>query len=151
MKKCGDCLIRKQAGGKICPIFQEEVLNTDNACRRYIGHDSPVCGFCGSLMPGKPEIVIMEDGTTLLACGQCGDRIGTCATCAQAKVCEFETSTSPIPKQVQKVIRQGNMQMAQMIRNPEREKETCMKGCPCWDSEECICVRQVGSCKSWRL
>jgi hypothetical protein len=101
-------------------------------------------------MPGKAEVVIMEDGVVKLACGNCGNALGTCATCAQAKSCDFETNPIQIPKQVQKVIRQGNMQMQTVIRNPEREKETCMKGCPCWDSEECVCIRQIGFCKSWR-
>ena len=79
------------------------------------------------------------------------ERIGTCATCTQAKFCDFETNPIQIPKQVQKVIRQGNMQMQTIVRNPEREKETCMKGCPCWDSEQCVCLRQTGFCKAWRI
>ena len=149
MKKCGDCLLQKRSGG-VCPVFQESVNETDNACRKYIGHDSPVCGFCGSLMPGKGEVVIMEDGDTILSCAQCAERIGTCATCAQAQFCEFETSNIQIPKQVSRVIRQGNMQMQTVVRNPEREKETCMKGCSCWDEENCICLREAGMCKSWR-
>ena len=149
MKKCGDCLLQKRSGG-VCPVFQESVNETDNACRKYIGHDSLVCGFCDSLMPGKGEIVIMEDGETILSCPQCAERIGTCVTCAQARYCEFETSNIQIPKQVPRVIRQGNMQVQTIVRNPEREKETCMKGCPCWDEENCICLREVGMCKSWR-
>ena len=149
MKKCGDCLLQKRSGG-VCPVFQEKIEETDNACRKYIGHDSPVCGFCGSLMPGKGEVVIMEDGETILSCVQCAEHIGTCATCAQAQFCEFETSNIQIPKQVSRVIRQGNMQMQTVVRNPEREKETCMKGCPCWDEENCICLREAGMCKSWR-
>ena len=149
MKKCGDCLLQKRSGG-VCPVFQESVNETDNTCRKYIGHDSPVCGFCGSLMPGKGEIVIMEDGETIMSSPQCAERIGTCATCAQACYCEFETSNIQIPKQVPRVIRQGNMQMQTIVRNPEREKETCMKGCPCWDEENCMCLREAGMCKIWR-
>ena len=150
MKICGDCLIQKQAGG-MCPVFQEKVNPADKACRKYIGHDSTKCGICGSLMPGKPQIVLMGDGDILTTCLNCAENLGVCATCAQAKFCDFETNPINIPKQVQKVIRQGNMQMQTIIRNPEREKETCMKGCPCWDSEECVCLRQGGNgCKAWR-
>lgn len=150
MKTCGDCLLRKQAGNNMCPVFQEKVEDNDSACRKYIGHNSPVCGFCGTLMPGKGEVVIMENGDAVLSCASCANNLGTCRTCAQAKFCDFETNPIKIPKQVQKIIRQGNMQMQTIIRNPEREKETCMKGCPCWDSEECICLREVGCCKAWR-
>lgn len=150
-RTCGKCLLRKQAGNNMCPVFQEKVEDNERACRKYIGHDSDKCNFCGSLMPGKAEIIIMENGDTHLACHSCANSLGTCHTCTEAKFCDFETNSINIPKQVQKVIRQGNMQMQTVVRNPEREKETCMKGCPCWDSEECICVRQAGSCKSWRL
>ena len=149
MKTCGNCLIQKQANG-VCPIFNEKINPADEACRKYIGYDSPSCGFCNNLMPGKGEIVIMEDGEVILSCAECAERIGTCATCAQARSCEFETSNIQIPKKVQKVTRQGNMQMQTIIRNPEREKETCMKGCSCWDEENCICLREAGMCKGWR-
>lgn len=149
MKTCGNCLIQKQANG-VCPIFNEKINPADEACRKYIGYDSPICGFCNNLMPSKGEIVIMEDGEVILSCTECAERIGTCATCAQARSCEFETSNIQIPKKVQKVTRQGNMQMQTIIRNPEREKETCMKGCSCWDEENCICLREAGMCKGWR-
>lgn len=150
MKTCGDCLIQKQAGG-MCPIFQEKANPADKACRKYIGHDSAKCSVCGALTPGKPQIVLMEDGDILTACLNCAETLGVCTTCAQAKFCDFETSRINIPKQVQKVIRQGNMQMQTVIRNPEREKETCMKGCPCWDESECACLRTTyGSCAAWR-
>lgn len=150
-RKCGNCLLRKQAGGTICPIFQEPVNDKDTACRKYIGHESPVCGFCGALMSGLPEVIVMGDGTTVLSCHNCGDAIGTCATCAQKTLCDFETNPIQIPKQVQEVIQQGNVRIQTMVRNLEREKETCMKNCPCWDNENRICLRQVGFCKAWRM
>ena len=150
MKKCGDCLLQKRSGG-VCPVFQEKVNETDNACRRYIGHDSPVCSFCDSLMPSKGEIILLDDDNTLISCSNCANTLGTCQTCALAKSCDFETNPINIPKQVQKVIKQGNMQMQTIIRNPEREKETCMKGCLCWDESECACMRQtLGACAAWR-
>ena len=145
---CGNCLLYKQGDG-VCPIFQEKVNKNDSGCRKFVSEINP-CDFCGNGIIGLAEIVIMEDGETILSCAQCAERIGTCATCAQARYCEFETSNIQIPKQVQKVIRQGNMQMQTIVRHPEREKETCMKGCPCWDEENCICLREAGMCKSWR-
>ena len=146
---CGKCLLQQHQGG-VCPVFNEKVSPEDEACRRYIGHDSEKCGFCGGLMPGKPQVVVMENGDIVLSCAKCGDSIGTCATCAQAKMCNFETNPIDIPKQVQRVVQQGNMRMQTVIRNPEREKETCMKGCPCWDEDTFTCLRQSGCCKSWR-
>ena len=60
MRTCGNCLILKRNNG-ICPVFQEKVNDDEPACRKYVGHDSSVCGFCGSLIPGKGEIVVMND------------------------------------------------------------------------------------------
>lgn len=152
MKTCGNCLLQKQNGG-ICPIFQEKANPDDLSCRRYIGHDSPVCSFCGSLMSGKGEIILLDndDNVTLISCHNCAETLGTCQTCALGKTCDFETNPINIPKQIPRVIRQGNMQMQTIIRNPEREKETCMKGCLCWDESECACMRQtLGACAAWR-
>lgn len=149
-RTCGNCLLQQQAGG-MCPIFQEKINKDDRACRKYIGHDSDKCNLCGSLMPGKAEIIIMEDGSTILSCANCANRLGTCATCALSRTCDFENKPINIPKQIQKQVRQGNMVMSTVVRNPEREKETCMKGCQCWDAEECVCLRQTaGSCRAWR-
>ena len=28
------------------------------------------------------------------------------------------------------------------VMNPNRIKETCMKGCPCWDEKEQYCLKE---------
>lgn len=152
MKKCGDCLLRRQHGGVMCPLFQEKVNDNDPACRKYIGYDSEVCHFCRSYIAGKPEIVVMNDaeGHVFISCPSCADKLGTCATCGEVH-CYFETSPIDIPKQIPRVIRQGNMQVQTIVRNPEREKETCMKGCACWDEENYVCKRQYDTCQKWRV
>lgn len=65
--------------------------------------------------------------------------------CEFAKTCDFETNPSTMPKIVQKVIQQGNMQMATQVRNPEREKITCAAGCKCYN-ETYGCSRQDNLC-----
>lgn len=150
-RTCGKCLLRQQAGNNMCPVFQEKVEDNERACRKYIGHDSDKCTICGSLMPGKAQIVIMENGDAIISCAKCADTLGTCMTCDLVKLCDFETNPINIPKQIQKVVQQGNMVMKTIVRNPEREKETCMKGCTCWDESECVCMRQsLGGCAAWR-
>lgn len=148
-KICGNCLLYKQGDG-VCPIFQEKVNENDSGCRKFVSEINP-CDFCGNGIVGLAEIVIMPDGEVYQSCKNCGDRIGTCTTCSMRVSCDFETNPIQIPKQVQKVVRQGNMQMQTVIRNPEREKKTCMKGCPCWDGEEYVCKRQYGMCNDWRV
>ena len=80
-----------------------------------------------------------------LICEDCLNATGTCRMCEFAKTCDFETNPSPLPKVVQKVIQQGNMQMATQVRNPERKKSTCEAGCKCYD-EEYGCSRQNSLC-----
>jgi hypothetical protein len=59
--------------------------------------------------------------------------------------CEFETNPSPIPKQIQKTVRQGNVQMQTVMDNPERIEAFCHK-CPCWCD---ACGRYDGTCGNY--
>ena len=59
--------------------------------------------------------------------------------------CSFENDPSPLPKIVQKQVRQGNMTAITQVRNPERIEITCKKDCPCYDPEF-ECLRQFGTC-----
>jgi hypothetical protein len=48
-----------------------------------------------------------------------------------------------------KEIRQGNMIAQQQVQNPERIRQTCQKGCKCWD-EEFGCLKSNGCCGNWK-
>lgn len=94
------------------------------------------CDICGSPLKGtgKPNIEVYE-GAVYQYCGNCAVSMGFCPTCKQAHVCDFETNPSPLPKQVQKVVRQGPMTATTVVHNPDRVAETCAKDCPCFDTD----------------
>ena len=109
------------------------------------------CDICGrpcfeNAIVSALEVEGPEDSPAYyIMCPQCYADCGTCALCVSARECIFETSSSPLPKQVQQIIRQGNMTMQTVVQNPDRIRETCQKSCKCW-SDEFGCLKQNGTC-----
>lgn len=99
-----------------------------------------VCNYCGN--PNTP--VVDTDG--ICSCARCFHSFGTCAMCVNRQYCDFETNPSPLPKQVQQTIRQGNMTLQQVIKNPERIA-LCCGNCPCYDTE---CRKEYGTCANYK-
>lgn len=114
------------------------------------------CEYCGRPCP-QGAIVLAEaiDAPYQLhknpvMCQQCFSMVGTCNLCQQRATCPFETDVScPLPKQVQQTIRQGNMTMQSVVKNPDRIRETCQFGCKCW-SDEFGCLKENGSCGQYK-
>lgn len=112
------------------------------------------CQMCGR--PCFKDAIIsakeVEGPNTLpfyyIMCRTCHSQCGTCAMCINRSDCLFETDPSPLPKQVQKTIRQGNMVMQTIVQNPDRIRETCQKSCKCW-SDEFGCLKQSGTCGNY--
>ena len=101
------------------------------------------CNYCGQ----QPATIINPEGTG--ACSRCAQAFNTCNLCMNSLKCEFETNPSPLPKQVSKIIRQGNMVMQTVIPNPERIKVLCVS-CPCYSEDPFICKRAVaGTCGNY--
>lgn len=106
-----------------------------------------VCKVCGR--PCPRDAIICTEPTVYVLCKHCYSFVGTCAFCSESKkLCAFETDSSPIPKQVQQTIRQGNMVMQTVVNNPERVRVTCQNGCKCWN-EEFGCLRQNNYCPNY--
>ena len=114
------------------------------------------CNYCGrpclenAIVSANP--IEGAEPAWFVMCPQCVAQANTCVMCTQAHVCPFETDTScPLPKQVQQTIRQGNMQMQTVVKNPDRIKNTCdEKNCPCFDKVNKICYKEYGVCKNYR-
>lgn len=104
------------------------------------------CNYCGQ-GPGKIINPVGEDDYRLM-CPRCAQALNTCNFCTNAVTCAFESDPSPIPKQVAQTIRQGNMTMQTVIRNPERVKAFCFD-CTCFNEEELLCRRENGWCSSY--
>lgn len=112
-----------------------------------------VCKICGRpcLKDAIVSAVEIEepDFAPYAICPQCYNHCGTCAMCVFVKECAFETDPNPLPKQVQKTIRQGQMIMQTIVQNPDRIRETCQKSCKCW-SDDLGCLKQNGTCGNYK-
>lgn len=104
------------------------------------------CSICGR--PCFKDAIVSVEPIIYAMCAQCYSQCGTCAMCKEAHICDFETNSSSLPKQVQQTSRQGNMVMQTVVKNPERIRITCEKGCKCW-SDEFGCLKQNGSCGNY--
>ena len=104
------------------------------------------CEYCEQ----NPGLIInpIDECDYRLMCPRCSQALNTCALCTKSARCEFEQNPSPLPKQVQQVIRQGNMTMQTIIPNPERVKAFCFS-CHCFNEEELLCRREDGWCSSY--
>lgn len=105
---------------------------------------SNACAWCGA---PQGTIVIPSDELVYTCCLNCYARLGTCAGCTHCTGCDFETNPSPLPKQIQHTMQQGNMTMQTVIKNPERVKLTCFN-CFCFDEEALQCKRELGWCSA---
>lgn len=105
------------------------------------------CNICGR--PCLENAIVCTEPVAYVMCPQCFQHCGTCALCISARECLFETSPSLLPKQIQQTIRQGNMTMQSIVKNPDRIRETCQKGCKCW-SDDLGCLKQNGTCGQYK-
>lgn len=147
IRYCGDCALWKQYKG-VCPYFRQPFDEKEGGCPMFTS-DIYTCEICGQLT--KHLVIDVTDENHIhFLCQSCQEQSGTCATCKHGGECLFQTSPSPIPKIIKKEIRQGNMIAVTDIPNPERIRETCAKGCPCFDPEF-GCFKQNNTCGKWRI
>ena len=69
--------------------------------------------------------------------------------CEKATECSFENDPSPIPKTIRETLQNAGMVMQRDIRNPERIRQTCQNGCPCF-REDLGCLKQNGTCDNYK-
>ena len=107
------------------------------------------CNYCGrpclenAIVSANP--IENAEPAWFVMCPQCLQQVNTCVMCQEAHKCEFETNPDPSPKQIQQTIRQGQMIMQTVVKNPDRIEKTCKKLCKCWD-EENGCLKENGTC-----
>ena len=102
------------------------------------------CETCGR--PTEQQVLCPDGDNWHILCPNCASQLNTCAFCKKVNGCAFETDPSPLPKMVQKQIRQGPITSVVTVKNPELVRNTCQKGCPCYDPEN-DCMRQFHYCK----
>ena len=102
------------------------------------------CETCGR--PIDQQVLCPDGDSWHILCSDCASYLNTCAFCKKVDTCTFETDPSPLPKMVQKQIRQGPMITVTEIMNPERIRQTCEKDCDCFDANF-GCMRQFYYCE----
>jgi hypothetical protein len=102
------------------------------------------CETCGR--PTEQQVLCPDGDNWHILCPNCASQLNTCAFCKKVNGCAFETDPSPLPKRVQKQFRQGNMITVTEVINPERVRQTCEKGCDCFDAKF-GCMRQFYYCE----
>lgn len=126
-----------------CKISGQPAISHNVACASFSSQRYE-CDICHRQIHHTE--VIYDSKSNKIVCSDCGNRLSTCDNCHNGNICVFETDPSPLPKQIQKQIRQGNMIGQTIIKNPDRILITCKKGCPCWDTETESCNKQLRYC-----
>lgn len=141
--------------GRVCNRMRVPVKD-DDFCSNHV-KSTWKCECCGNEYWGNPIISMSIDEKTgavsmidAIICSMCNDNIWTCRTCAHIDECAFETDPSPLPKVVQKQIRQGNMTAVTQVMNPERIAITCEKNCHCWHDFSCS-KQNHGTCLKYQM
>lgn len=148
MSKCKNCIY--MASDAICVLVHRSVNPEGQGCQCFtdktnISH----CDICGKEIINYT--IYQADSAQKYICSSCASTSGTCNLCKQRFQCEFETNSSPLPKKVIKQVQRGPAIMQTEVMNPDRIKETCAKGCPCWDEEEQYCFRKDKTCGRYEL
>lgn len=126
-----------------CPLLRMPVDPTKDFCSK---HNKTVkrCEVCG--VPTLQTIVVPDGDKWHELCQDCVFKISNCIFCKISNTCDFETNPSSLPKMVQQEIRQGPMISVTTVKNPERIRQTCQKGCKCYD-DYFGCMREFGYCE----
>ena len=102
------------------------------------------CETCGR--PTDQQFLCPDGDIWHILCPNCASQLNSCSFCKKVNTCLFETDPSPLPKMIQKQIRQGPMISVTTEKNPERIRQTCEKGCDCFDPNF-DCMRQFHYCE----
>lgn len=144
---CARCGLADPATN-ICRLHGIPISDKQNSCpegRVYIDH----CDICGAEVFPQGMIIDISDGVHIL-CQKCNAAFNTCLTCGQRYTCDFESNPIDLPKQVQQQFQTAQGYVVTTIRNPERIRETCEKGCTCFSSEN-GCLRESNWCASYSI
>lgn len=148
-KSCLNCGYRT-FNPQQCPLINYQYTEDRNTVCPYWVAELVTCAICGNVIPKKNyTLTQFKDGSWKPTCDNCLNKSGTCATCSKSSTCDFETNPSPLPKVIQKQIRQGNQILVTTVRNPSRIEITCKKNCDCWDEENQQCSKEYSCCSKY--
>ena len=146
-KSCFTCAFRTLNPHK-CPLIGYSYTEDHNQVCPYWIDELPKCEVCGRIDPNYVLFLNKDETAYIPVCFNCSKLSGTCSLCSKSTTCDFETNPSPIPKAMQKQVRQGNQILVTIVKNEERIRETCEKNCGCF-SKEFGCLRENGTCGNY--
>jgi ribosomal protein S27E len=144
MNYCKTCAL---ANTKIlkCRLFGHDINPNEDFCSKH-STEIITCDICGREMVKSQSVIEVQNGDHIrVMCHDCNSHMNTCVMCKNSQSCAFEDDPSPIPKTIQKKVRQGPVVAVTEVINPERVNITCKAGCVCYDPE-LDCLRQYGTC-----
>ncbi len=149
-KTCGQCihLMHSDQGHHYCRLTSIICDPENDFCSKgyfYNTDNLLICAVCGEpIIPSISRAVIeVVEEQVHAFCSSCYEHhLNTCKTCKTSCQCDFETN----PIKIEKMVQRGPVVQVFPVKNPERIKETCMKGCGCWNSEQQMCNREVNVC-----
>lgn len=144
IKTCGNCALYRQ---NIC-ILNNRSRHKEDSCpefKKYLN----VCDCCGKEHT-QSFLYSWDNKNYVILCGHCFQATSTCDLCVNGSTCAFEQDPSPIPKQIMKNIRQGNMMIQTAVKNPERVDKFCTI-CHCFNVEENVCNKEFNHCGNQKL
>lgn len=142
-----DCKLKHKNNG--CALSKGACIG-EEYCSFPVDSNLETCDYCGSLFLKKDSIITKKEDQIFVYCPQCGNFSGYCPTCFEFNECSFNTDPSPLPRQVRKQVRQGNLVVETLEDNPDRIKITCKNGCKCWDDEYGCCKKNYKTCKNYK-
>lgn len=108
------------------------------------------CACCGREFPSPGALYFYNEENFIIICPNCYGYKGTCATCQNQQICDFETNVEcQEPKTIVETFRQGNTIIQQQIMNPARIDKLC-KSCVC-AGEETGCGKYHGFCVNYKM
>lgn len=139
IKICENCTFYRQ---NICTLNGYQ-RNKNDYCpnfKKYLN----ICDCCGNEHL-QSFLYSWNNENYIILCSTCFQAASTCELCVNESTCAFEQDPSPIPKQIIKNIRQGNMMMRTSVKNPERVDKFCTN-CHCFNVEENTCNKEFNYC-----
>lgn len=142
IKHCYTCRIRNPRQN-VCQLSGQPINPDTDYCSKHKEYID-TCELCHR--PMLDTHFVRDDENWHTFCGECIKHLNTCTFCKKVNICDFETNPSSLPKMIQQQIRQGNMVSVTTIKNPERIRQTCEKGCDCFNAEF-GCMREFHYCE----
>lgn len=143
---CGQCALRAPESD-VCMLFRCKIPGLDKGCPSGTMQVFK-CENCGSILLSSGVVYDLTDPENgHILCSDCASKSNTCDMCRHNTGCSFMESSDPTPKLIQKQVAINGGYAVTQIMNPERIRNTCKKGCPCF-SDEFGCSRQNNWCNN---